>query len=797
VPARPRRRRIRKLRLLLLIVVLGVLGTTALGLGLVSAIASQIPALDPSKHHQQVNGYIYANDGHTILSVLRGSQARVIVASNQISPEMKQAIVAIEDKRFYEHRGIDLHGMARAVWADVTQRGLVQGGSTITQQFVKNAYVAKERSVARKLKEAALAWQLEQRWSKDRILTAYLNTIYFGNGAYGIQQAALTYFGKRAADLTLPEAALLAGIPQDPSLYDPVVNPRHAKARRNLVLQQMLDQHDISTPDFRRAIRAPLPRPQDVRLPGTQGPSPYFVNYVKQQLIDRYGAGRVFGGGLHVKTTIDLRLQKLGHAAIAQTLTNPDGPTAALVAIDPRTGAVVTMIGGSNYRKNQFNLAVQGERQPGSSFKPFVLATALEQGISPATMLTSRPQVISLGDRDWYVHNYEGSYLGSINLTTATVESDNTVYAQLTRIVGPSNIVKTAHRLGITSPLQNYFAIGLGVEAVNPLEMARAYGAFANGGMRIDGRLTGDRPLAITSVNGVPNAPQRRRVLTPETDAYVNQLLQGVVSSGTGHRAGLPDRPVAGKTGTTENFGDAWFVGYTPQLVTAVWVGYPNRYQPMLHEYHGKAVAGGTFPAEIWKRFMTSALKLLNDQPQTFPAPPALFQSPRRVVYRNGQIELDNGFCRFTSEIVYFGRAGPTRRANCKKNEVEVPRVVGMTLAEARARLALQPLDAAVVYKPAAPRQRVDIVIAQYPSSGGLSSYTKVTLVMAKAVHGLVPKVVGLKLGAARARLRKAKLGVRVGGLVDGKQGRVLAQAPVPGVAAWPGMPVVLQIGRG
>ena len=792
-----RRRRIRKLRLLLLIVVLGVLGTTALGLGLVSAIASQIPALDPSAHHQQVNGYIYADDGHTILAVLRGSQARVIVPSNQISPQMKQAIVAIEDKRFYEHRGIDLHGMARAFWADVTERGLVQGGSTITQQFVKNAYVANERSIARKLKEAALAWQLEQRWSKDRILTAYLNTIYFGNGAYGIQQAALTYFGKRAADLTLPEAALLAGIPEDPSLYDPVVNPRNAKERRNLVLREMLDQHDISPRDYRRATRAPMPKPQAVHLPGTQGPAPYFVNYVKQQLVDRYGAGRVFGGGLKVKTTIDLRLQKLAHAAIDQTLTNPDGPTAALVAIDPRTGAVLTMIGGANYHKSQFNLAVQGERQPGSSFKPFVLATALEQGISPATVLVSKPQVISLGDREWYVNNYEGANLGPIDLTTATVQSDNTVYAQLTRIVGPANIVKTAHRLGITSALQNYFAIGLGVEAVNPLEMARAYAAFANGGMRVDGRLTGNRPLAITSVNGVPNTPQPKRVLTPTTDAYVNQLLQEVITSGTGHRAALSDRPVAGKTGTTENYGDAWFVGYTPQLVTAVWVGYPDRYVPMLTEYHGKAVAGGTYPAEIWRKFMTGALTLLDDQPQTFPSPPALFQSPRRVVYRDGQIELDNGYCRFTSEIVYFGSAGPARKANCKKNEVEVPRVVGMTLAQAKARLLQQPLLASVVYKPAEPRQRVDIVIDQFPSTGGLSSWDKVTLVMAKPLHGVVPAVVGLDLRAARARLRKAKLGVRVGGLVDGKQGRVLAQAPLPGVAAAPGMPVVLQIGRG
>ena len=335
-------------------------------------------------------------------------------------------------------------------------------------------------------------------------------------------------------------------------------------------------------------------------------------------------------------------------------------------------------------------------------------------------------------------------------------QSDNTVYAQLTRIVGPSSIVKTAHRLGITSPLQSYFAIGLGVEAVNPLEMARAYGAFANGGMRIDGRLTGNRPLAISTVNGVPNSPQPQRVLTPETDAYLNQILQGVITSGTGHRAALPDRPVAGKTGTTENYGDAWFVGYTPQLVTAVWVGYPNGYVPMLHEYHGKAVAGGTFPAEIWRKFTASALKLLDDQPQTFPAPPLLYQSPRRVVYRNGQIQLDNGYCRNTSEIVYFGRAGPARTANCKRNEVEVPRVVGMTLDEAKARLAQQPLTAAVVYKPAAPRQRVDIVINQFPSTGGLSSWDKVTLVMAKPVHGVVPSVVGLDL---RSRARAATEG--------------------------------------
>ena len=681
------RRRIRKLRLFGLLLILLVLGSLSFTFGLVTSIASEIPSLDPARLQQrEVDGYVYDSKGERVLAVLRGSQSRILVPSRKIAPLMKQAIVAIEDKRFYEHRGVDVHGIMRAVWQDVRNQRVVEGGSTITQQFVKNTYVKSQRSIGRKLKEAALAWQLEQRWSKDRILTAYLNTIYFGNGAYGIQQAALTYFQHPASDLGLAEAALLAGIPSDPARYDPVANPRAARARRDVVLRAMLDQGDITYRDYASATHARLPRAEDVHLSGKRGPAPYFTNYVEQQLIDRYGSGRVFGGGLRVRTTIDLNIQRFARQAITKWLTDPNGPSAALVAVDPRNGKVLAMIGGNNYRKSQFNLAVQGERQPGSSFKPFVLATALREGISPDTTFVSGPVQIPLGDKVWYVHNYENSDLGRISLASATEFSDNTVYAQLTQLVGPAAIVRTAKRLGITSPLKKYFAIGLGAEAVNPLEMARAFSAFANQGRRVDGAVFGNRPRAISVVRNETgrvvddNRAIQRPVLTENTAALVTSLLHNVVTGGTGRQAQLSDgRPVAGKTGTTENYGDAWFVGYTPQLVTAVWVGYPNTLRPMLTEYHGDAVAGGTFPALIWKSFMERTLDYLHDAPQDFPSLSLPYSVTRNVVYRNGQLELDNGNCNSTRQLLYFAGQGPARTANCKVNEVDVPRLIGQT----------------------------------------------------------------------------------------------------------------------
>jgi penicillin-binding protein 1A len=796
-----RRRRIRKLRLATLLLLLLLLSVASFSFGLITAVAGQIPTCDPRQVPHEVDGHIYANDNHTILATLRGSESRILVDTNQISPIMQQAIVAIEDKRFYEHNGVDLRGIARAVWADVAHKSVVQGGSTITQQFVKNSCVTTARTISRKLKEAALAWQLEQHWSKLRILTAYLNTIYFGNGAYGIQRAAQTYFNSTAARLTLAQAALLAGIPADPSRYDPVTNPKAARARRLEVLQAMLAQGDITQGDLQRATREPLPRAQDVRLPGIEGPAPYFVNYVKQQLIERYGTRRVFGGGLNVQTTIDLRLQKLARHAIQSVLKEPNGPSAALVAVRPRTGEVLAMYGGDNFRQSQFNLAVQGERQPGSSFKPFVLATALKQGISPSTTFPSRPVSIFIGDKYWPVHNYENDYIGSGDLVTATVVSDNSIFAQLTKLVGPGNVAKTAHQVGITRHLNPYFAIGLGADAVSPLEMARAFSTFADNGLRVDGAVFGNRPRAVARISNATgklmddNRPVYRAALTRDQDALLTSILEGVIRSGTGTRAALPDRVVAGKTGTTENYGDAWFVGYTPQLATAVWVGYPNKLKPMLTEYHGQAVAGGTFPAEIWRVF--TQLALAGTRPESFPSYPYDYATSKRVVWRDGRLQLDNGYCRETALVSYFSGRGPTRTANCKKNEVAIPRVIGMTLPRAKLRLAGQPLTPNVVYKPALPKQRIDLVLDQFPRRGRASSWDTVTLVLAKPLHGVVPRVVGLSLSQARARLRARGLVPGIARFADGRAGRVLAQMPVPGVAAAPGMTIRLVVGHG
>jgi penicillin-binding protein 1A len=787
--------------------VLGLLSLASFTFGLVTAIASQIPSLDPA--HQQKfehDGYIFDRNGH-VLAVLRGSESRVIVDGNQIAPIMKQAVVAIEDKRFFDHRGVDLRAIGRALWADIRNKRVVQGGSTITQQFIKNVYVKDNRSVARKLKEAALAWQLEQRKKKDWILTAYLNTIYFGNGAYGVQQAALTYFGKPASRLTLPEAALLAGLPRDPSRFDPVTNPAAAKLRRRIVLDEMLSQGVIGAGDYRAARSAALPSPTQVRLPGAERQKgQYFVNFVKQQLIkhEDYGTGRVFGGGLKVRTTIDLGLQQIARGAIAHWLSNPDGPQAALVAIDPRTGEILAMVGGSNYRESQFNLAVQGERQPGSAFKPFVLAAALDEGISPATRFVSKKVMIPLGDRLWQVENYEGSYLGSIDLETATVHSDNAVYAQLTQLVGPQNVARMARRAGIQSRLNSYFAIGLGAEAANPLEMARAFSTFANGGVRVDGSLFGNVPRAILAVGKNKNKAVPRHVLNPNKTAILNSILQKVLTEGTGRRAALPDRPAAGKTGTTENYGDAWFVGYTPQLAAAVWVGYPRELRPMLTEFHGDSVAGGTYPAEIWKTFMQSAFaygkanpKTLSPERQDFPSPSIPYPTAQMVVLRDGQLQVDNGRCRSPRQVLLFSDEQPPRQANCRPNEVDVPNLVGMPIDRARERLVSQPLTPDIITRPARPGQRVDVVVGQIPAGGRrLSAYDQVKLVLPKATDGVVPRLLGVRFERAKAMLERRNLRYEVQETTRGKPGRVVFQIPRPGVAAVKGMVVRLAVVR-
>ena len=770
--------------------------------GLVSAITSDLPELEPGQERRAERiGYIYASDGKTVLAVLRGSENRILVRSDEIAPIVKQAIVAVEDRRFWEHRGIDIQGMARALWADIQHKKVVQGGSTITQQFIKNQYTRDEQTVSRKLKEAALAWQLEQRWSKDRILTSYLNTIYFGNGAYGIEMASRVYFGKHADELTLEEAALLAGIPANPGAYDPTSNRRAAKARRETVLRLMLEQGVIGPKDFDRATEARLPARKDIGLPGSRGRAGHFAEYVKQQLIPYYGSGKVFGGGLRIYTSIDLELQRLAGEAIDTWLKGPKGPAAALVAVDPRDGRVLAMVGGENFSKSQFNLAVQGQRQTGSAFKPFVLAAALEQGIAPQTVFESEPTVINLGDKLWSVENYEGSYLGSIDVVEATVHSDNAVYAQLTAQVGPADVARTARKLGVTRPLDDYFAIGLGVEAVSPLEMARAFSTFAANGARVDGSVLGNLPRAVLRVedgNRIDsNDAVRRQAMEGNNAALLTSILEGVVEEGTGERAQLPGRTAAGKTGTTENYGDAWFVGYTPQLAVAVWVGYPNKLKPMLTEFEGDAVAGGTYPALIWRAFMKRALRHLQAPPESFPSPVYEQVAPQQVVHRGQRWLLDNGNCRDTRQILYFVGSEPSAQAPCKRNEVDVPQVVGSRRELAEQQLLSMPLTPEVIRRPAEPGEELGFVTAQIPAGGTLSSWETVRIVLPKAVHGRVPDVVGLPLARAREVLARRGLAGVVEAYADGRRrGRVVSQLPRARRAAVPNMPVRLVVAR-
>jgi penicillin-binding protein 1A len=797
----PKRRRVRKLRFLALLSLLFLVCLVSFVYGMVSAVASDLAALEPSKEKRpQQLGYIYASDGKTVLAVLRGDESRVVVGSDEISPVMKQAIVAVEDKRFWEHRGVDFRGIVRAVWADIENKEVVQGGSTITQQFVKNTYTKGHRTISRKLREAALAWQLEKRWSKDRILTAYLNTIYFGNGAYGIEMAARVYFDTDAASLTLPQAALLAGLPASPGAYDPVTNPDRAQLRRATVLNLMVEQGLVTRRDAIAANRVPLPKRKEVGLPDTASRQPYFAEYVKQQLVPYYGSGKVFGAGLKIYTTIDLDLQRLAQEAIEKALPKGRGPSASLVAIDPRDGRVLAMVGGRSFKKSQFNLAVQGERQAGSAFKPFVLATALSQGISPATTFTSRPTVINLGDKLWAVNNYENSYLGTIDLNQATTFSDNAVYAQLTAQVGPENVARMASRLGITSHLNDYFAIGLGVNAVNPLEMARAFATFANGGERIDGSLLGNVPRAVDKVvegdRVDKNQPRERPVLDANQNAILTSMLQDVVESGTGKRAALGDRPAAGKTGTTENYGDAWFVGYTPQLAVAVWVGYPKKLIPMLTEFEGGPVAGGTYPAVIWQEFASKALEQMNESPEYFTAPQFGYSAPRQVVYRDKHWYLDNGNCQDSRTILYFEGFGPTAKAPCKPNEVDVPQVIGAKVEDAKARLLSMPLTPEIITRPAKPGETLGRVVEQFPARGTLSSWDTVRIVLPKATNGRIPDVVGLDLLTARTKLSSRDIAGFVEAFADGESGRVIAQYPHAGLAATPNMTVRLIVGR-
>jgi penicillin-binding protein 1A len=549
--------------------------------------------------------YLYSADG-VRFATLGAAANREPVPLNRIDRTLVRATIDVEDRRFFHEGGTDWFAVARAAVADVTAGRISQGGSTLTQQLVRNLYLGRERTIGRKLQEGCLADQLARRWTKAHVLDAYLNTVFYGQQAYGVEAAARTYFSKSAARLTLAQAALLAGLPQAPSDYDPLRDPRSAAARRRQVLQAMLANHDIDQTAYRRADAAPLGLDPSPAL--QQQRQSFFVNYVDEQLVARYGAATVRQGGLTIRTTLDWADQRRAERAIHGTLDRPGDPAAALVAIDPATGAIRTMAsivpGKPRY---QFNLAVQGRRQAGSSFKLFVLTDAVLHGIDPySTTYLSAPFRGPPG-RPYLIQTDTRTYTGRTRLDQATAESDNTVFVRLTLDLGSANVAALAHRMGVSSPLQPVDTIGLGVNPVSPLEMASAYATVAAEGVY-------RKPYAITAVTFADGNADRSwrpgpgKQVIPKPVAYqVTRVLEEVITHGTGTAAAL-GRAAAGKTGTTESLADAWFDGFTPTLAAAVWVGHPQARVPMT-DVHGVRVYGGTFPARIWRTFMLGALR--------------------------------------------------------------------------------------------------------------------------------------------------------------------------------------------
>jgi penicillin-binding protein 1A len=669
----PRQRpKLKKLRLALVFLGLAILAFISWIFGIMMAVAGDLPQLENrAQFERSKNSVVFDINGEKI-GTLTNNQGRILIESGDIAPVMKEATVAIEDQRFYQHRGIDYEGIGRAILQDIVDRGATQGASTITQQFVKNALRAQQsRTVFEKLREAALAYQLERQWDKDKILTEYLNEIYFGEGAYGIEEAARTYFGwnhpgcaeagGRCASELLPwEAALLAGLISNPTGYDPKIAPEPALARRNLVLQNMADQGYITDEEYAQYSEQPIPKPANIKTPEEDSRAPYFTSWLRQQLVDKYGTGEAFGGGLRVTSTLDLSLQEQADQ-IAYDRTAGVGLNSAVVVLDNVTGGVKAMVGGYDYRTQPFNLATQGQRQPGSAFKPFTLVTALEQGLSPDQVFTSAEQRIpfktkvqkegggeKIVDEVFPVHNYEDQYLGSASIATATTYSDNSVYSQLGVQVGPANVAQTAYDMGIktdlSTPDARYSVNGGPFEPYNPalilgglrtgvtpLEMAHAYLTLQHGGQLVSGTMatSSEAPIAIQKVQDSEgddlvdtndgesgqDKVETEQVVSPEVAATARGILHTVVTSGTGRNAYTGDPSEWGKTGTTENNGDAWFVGATKDITVAIWVGHANSVKPMETEYGGGPVDGGTIPALIFNEIVTAYEQLNPDKP--------------------------------------------------------------------------------------------------------------------------------------------------------------------------------------
>ncbi|MBR4643011.1 MAG: PBP1A family penicillin-binding protein [Selenomonadaceae bacterium] len=604
-PSAPKKKSSTFLKIFIGLIIFIIVMAVGVGIGFVTA--NMNVKADLSKDIlPPASSHIYDSAGNEI-AIIHATENRVPVKIEQIPMNLQNAFVAIEDNRFYEHKGVDPRGLIRAAYTNIISQEIAEGGSTITQQLAKNAYLTQDRTYKRKIQEIFLALQLEKQYTKQEILELYLNQIYFGQGAYGVQAAAKTYFGKNVEDLTLGECAMLAGIPKSPNYYSPFNNINAAIERRNTVLNQMVTYGYISYNEASAARNAELVlAPQNV--PEKHKDAMYFIEYVTQLLVDRYGADAVYKEGLKVYTTIDLDMQRMAEEALniylPEYYTDVNGivqPQGAIVAIEPKTGYIRAMVGGRG--TDQFNRATMAERQPGSAFKPFVFVAGLESGYTPDTVIEDSP--ITIGD--WSPQNYSRRFSGNVTLRTVAIFSMNVPTVKIAQALGIDKAIYYAQEMGISTfvlsgePNDTNLAVSLGglTRGVTPLEIASAYGTFANSGVYVP-------HVAITKVldrNGNiihEVVPEGRQVITPESAADLTSMLEDVITKGTGKGAAI-GRPAAGKTGTTSDYHDAWFVGYTPDLVTSVWLGCDDN-----SELEG--ITGGDLPATIWSHFMQNAL---------------------------------------------------------------------------------------------------------------------------------------------------------------------------------------------
>jgi penicillin-binding protein 1A len=583
--------------------------------------AEMLPKIDAASQAKTTE--IRSSDG-TLLAEWHGEIDRQPVALSSMSKYLEYAAIAAEDNRFFQRGAVDLLALLRAFIANVREGALVQGGSTITQQYAKNAYVGNERTLSRKIREIRVAYRLEQSLSKKKILEDYLNNVYFGRGTYGVQAAARSYFGKPASRLNASESALLIGLIRSPTAYSPDAHPSAAEARREWVIGRMMQLGSLSA---RQADEAGKHPPTIVARPGSQSRYDWFMDAVRTYLVRRYGAEKVYSGGLKVEVTVDPQAQAAAEATASDALPDRSDPHASIVSVDPKTGYVIAMVGGKDYVQEKYNIAVQGRRQPGSAFKPFVLVAALEQGISTQTVYRA-PSTIRLNEWKplFKVSNFDQAGYGSMTLEQATIHSVNTVYAQLVLQVGPAKVVDVARRMGIPGPrwlpargqchataadpcrtkLDAVPSLALGSEEVTPLELASAYATLAAGGVYREPKLVS----RVVDGDGhvLEEGPsQGRQVISPTVAATVTHILEEVITKGTARNADI-GRPAAGKTGTAQGFRNAWFSGYTGDVATAIWLGFRDTNRPLLDIHGVKRVTGGSIPAEMWREYMKAVL---------------------------------------------------------------------------------------------------------------------------------------------------------------------------------------------